>query len=607
MPSLHSEIIRSVQFWASLGGGDRVACVEGGSVLTYGGLWERSGWLAGVLRGLGVGRDVVVVAVVLPRSVDFVVAVVGVLRAGGAFVPVDPEYPGERQGLMVGDSGARVVVCRGDTRVAAVGAAGGCQVVDLDGVDAGPGGGRPGAGGLADDGPAGGEVPGAAAAYVIYTSGSTGRPKGVVVEHRNLNHLHDLLKGYRGLTGDDIVLMFASVSFDASVFEMVMAVANGARLAVVPNIEFRGLEIGQFLADFRVSVATLPPTLLEITRRRPLPDLRLLISAGSELGRGVAERWAGPPWLLVNAYGPTEGTVVATAGVVGGGDGVVPSIGGAVGGVAVYVLDGGGGRVGAGGVGEVFIGGLGVARGYVGDAVLTAARFVPDPFCGVAGARMYRTGDLAVVLADGRLGFRGRVDRQVQVRGFRVEPVEVEAALCEVAGVRQAAVVVVPGAGGGAGVLAGFVVGGAGVSARGVREGLGVRVPGYLVPDVIEVVSHIPVTLSGKRDEGALVAVLEGRRAERASGVAGVRGDEVVAGIIRDAWCEVLGVEQVGDDDDFFALGGDSMRAIRVCHALERRGIDLPLEDVFVNSTPALQVMALRKARSSGHDVEEPR
>jgi aryl carrier-like protein len=255
----------------------------------------------------------------------------------------------------------------------------------------------------------------------------------------------------------------------------------------------------------------------------------------------------------------------------------------------------------------VFIGGLGVARGYVGDAVLTAARFVPDPFCGVAGARMYRTGDLAVVLADGRLGFRGRVDRQVQVRGFRVEPVEVEAALCEVAGVRQAAVVVVPGAGGGAGVLAGFVVGGAGVSARGVREGLGVRVPGYLVPDVIEVVSHIPVTLSGKRDEGALVAVLEGRRAERASGVAGVRGDEVVAGIIRDAWCEVLGVEQVGDDDDFFALGGDSMRAIRVCHALERRGIDLPLEDVFVNSTPALQVMALRKARSSGHDVEEPR
>jgi aryl carrier-like protein len=157
------------------------------------------------------------------------------------------------------------------------------------------------------------------------------------------------------------------------------------------------------------------------------------------------------------------------------------------------------------------------------------------------------------------------------------------------------------------GVRAGFVVGGAGVSARGVREGLGLRVPGYLVPDVIEVVSHIPVTLSGKRDEGALVAVLEGRRAERASGVAGVRGDEVVAGIIRDAWCEVLGVEQVGDDDDFFALGGDSMRAIRVCHALERRGIDLPLEDVFVNSTPALQVMALRKARSSGHDVEEPR
>jgi amino acid adenylation domain-containing protein len=479
--------------------------------------------------------------------------------------------------------------------VRAVRAAGGCRVVDLD-ADAGVIGGMPAEAPVV-------ELTDDAAAYVIYTSGSTGRPKGVVVEHRNLINLISWHVSAFKVTARSRAALLASVAFDASVWELWPYLVAGAEIKIGPSLDRTDVaDLAEWVRTSGVTHVFLPPAIASsiLTKLGECETLSYLFTGGETLR--ISALAAQKSWSLVNAYGPTEATVVATACEVGVGDGGVPPIGWPVTGVAVYVVDGELRRVGPGVVGEILIGGRGVARGYAGDRELTARRFVRDPFCGEAGGRMYRTGDLGAVLADGRLMFGGRADRQVKVRGFRVEPVEVEVALGELEGVRQAAVVADAGPGEGAGELVGFVVGGPRLTVRQVRLGLAARLPAHMVPGAIELVSHIPVNLSGKRDEPALLELYRARRRGRESGAdegGDEAADQTAAAIIRQAWCEVLGIDHVEDDDDFFALGGDSLRAIRICYALERRGIDLSPEDVFVNSTPALQVQALHRASSS--------
>ena len=295
--------------------------------------------------------------------------------------------------------------------------------------------------------------------------------------------------------------------------------------------------------------------------------------------------------------------MIATAGEVRAADGPVPPIGRPVDGVRVYLLDGGGRRVPAGAEGEICIGGEGVARGYLNDRELTEERFVPDPFAPVAGGRMYRSGDLAVELPDGRLVFRGRADRQLKVRGFRVEPAEVEAAMCEVDGVRQAAVVPQYAGDGSLERVIGFVVCTRPDGSQDVRTALARKLPRYMVPDIIEPVALIPVTPSGKRDDAALLTAFRARAERGEEGHSGADIEQV----IRDIWCDVLAVRDVDPDDNFFALGGDSVQALSFISQLKIHGMESTLAQVIRMSLRELaDALAARATSDLASRDEKP-
>jgi amino acid adenylation domain-containing protein len=502
-----------------------------------------------------------------------VVALIAVWRAGGVYVPVDPGLPAERQARMIADSGALVVLCRSDTKALALATAGTARVIDLDEQND--------LSGVAPDRAIDMPICEDDAAYIMYTSGSTGRPKGVVIEHRNLNHLATVLRNYPGISKASRALLFSSPSFDASIFEFVMALENHAALVVVPHDAKRGFSVFELIDTFGVTTATLPPTLLEnISVARPA-SLKVLISAGSALRADVARKWTGP-WRFINAYGPTEGTVIATACQVVSGDGSAPPIGWPVPGARVYLLDEAGQRVPRGEEGELYIGGGGVARGYLNDEQLTNERFVPDPFAGAAGARMYRTGDRAAELSDGRLEFRGRADRQVQVRGFRVELGEIEQSMERLDGVRQAAVVAEFDELNAVRRLIGFAVMAPGADVRAVRHALAGQLPEYMLPDAVEQISHVPVTHAGKRDERALLDIHQARTSQSAPST---RDRARTESAVREIWCDVLATDTAGPGDDFFALGGDSLSALALLSRLLELGWNIAFEELHANST----------------------
>ncbi|MEU2801705.1 amino acid adenylation domain-containing protein, partial [Streptomyces sp. NPDC007117] len=392
------------------------AVVGEGFSWSYGEVEERANRLAWWLLGRGVGAESVV-ALVLPRSAEMVVAQLAVLKAGAAYLPVDPEYPQERIAYMLDDSRPALVLR---------------ELPDLgEGLD----GSRPGV-----------VVSSAGAAYVIYTSGSTGRPKGVVVSHAGLGSFAVAEVERFAVDGRSRVLQFASPSFDASVLELVMTFAAGAALVVGPAGPLAGEVLAEVLESLEVSHALIPPAALASVRAGEFPFLRSLVVGGDAASAELVDRWA-PGRRLVNAYGPTESTVMATTSgplVVGSG---VPVIGTAVPNTRVRVLDGGLRPVPVGVAGELYVSGAGLARGYLGRPGLTAERFVADPF-DRSGGRMYRTGDVVRWTAGGELEFLGRADDQVKVRGFRIELGEVETAVGAQAQVGQVAVVVredVPG------------------------------------------------------------------------------------------------------------------------------------------------------------------
>ncbi|WXK67194.1 amino acid adenylation domain-containing protein [Nonomuraea sp. N2-4H] len=548
---------------------DATALLWGGEAMSYAQLDAKVARLAAALRRRGVA-DGCVVGVCLERSAEAIVALLAVWRAGGAYLPLDPAYPDERLAFLIADSAARLVV----TDAGLASRLPGETVVLVAGDETGPGDSH----WYGDWDPVEPDDP----AYVIYTSGSTGRPKGVLVEHGSLAaRVHWMRQAYE-IGPDDRVAQFASLSFDAHAEELYPALTAGASVLLLPDGAASLPDVLRTPACRQVSVLDLPTAywhrlteaLGDVTWPEPL---RLVILGGEQVHAAAVARWRerfGDRVRLINTYGPTEGTIIATAHDLGAADTVGrPPIGRPIAGTTAHVLGPYGEPVPPGCPGELCLGGAGLARGYLGRPALTADRFVPDPF-GPPGSRLYRTGDRVRWRRDGTLEFLGRFDAQVKVRGFRVEPGEVEAVLLAQPGVRQA-VVTADGE-----RLAAYVAGPA--EPDELRARLAAALPAHLVPTAWVSLPELPLTITGKVDVAALPAPEPGPAAEYVA----PRTDAEV--LVAEVWRELLGLETVGAHDDFFALGGHSLLATRVA-ALLRNAVEteVPIRTVFDHPTVA--------------------
>ncbi|ETK35217.1 non-ribosomal peptide synthetase [Microbispora sp. ATCC PTA-5024] len=591
-----AETVPALVARAAAGHSGATALVCGAEHVTYEELDARVSRLAAALRRRGVapGR---VAGVCLGRSADAVAALLAVWRAGGAYLPLDPEYPDERLAFLLADSGAHVVVTESGLARRLPPGVQALLVDDLDEPDDSDD----------SDGPDGPwpEVAPGDPAYVIYTSGSTGRPKGVLVEHGALAGRVRWMREAYGVSPDDLVVQFASLSFDAHAEELYPALAAGAAVLLLPDGAAALPDALRTPDGRRVTVLDLPTAywhrLTESLDDVAWPDaLRLVILGGEQAQAAAVARWRarfGDRVRLVNTYGPTEATVIATAADLGAADaGRRPPIGRPLGGATAHVLGPYGERVPPGVPGELCLGGAGLARGYLGRPALTADRFVPDPY-GPPGSRLYRTGDRVRLRPDGNLEFLGRLDGQVKVRGFRVEPGEVEAALLTHPGVRQAAVTAAGER------LVAYVVGPA--SPGDLRAHLAATLPPHLVPSGWVTLDALPLTVTGKVD----LAALPEPEPEPAARFVPPRTDAeaLVAGV----WAEVLGLDPagVGALDDFFALGGHSLIATRVVALLRATlEVEVPIRTVFDRPTVAelaAAVEALLVEELSGLSDEE--
>jgi amino acid adenylation domain-containing protein len=570
---------------------DAVAVSFEGTEITYGELNARANRLAHRLRALGVGRDVPV-AISVERGPDMVVALLGAMKAGGAYLPVDPAYPRDRRAYMLADSGAPVLLTQ--SALVADLPEHAARVVLLDGAED--------AGLIAreSDGDPSPLSGGDDLAYVIYTSGSTGRPKGVMVPHRGVVNLAAAQRRAFAIDEESRLLQFASFSFDAAAADVVQALLTGARLHLAPQERLMpGPDFVRLIDGERISVATLPPSVLSALGDAALPTLRTLASAGEALGPEIVRRWA-PGRRFLNAYGPTETTVCAT--IAEGEDGTRrPSIGRPIDNLRVYVVDAALRPLPIGVPGEICVGGIGVARGYLRRPGLTAEKFVADPFSSVPGARMYRTGDRGRWLADGTIDYLGRIDEQVKVRGFRIEPGEIEAVL-ETAPSVADAVVVVRTDGGDRRIVA-YVVPGSGetVDAPALKQHAASRLPDYMVPAAVVAIDAVPLTPNGKVDRKALPAP----EMEATEAYVAPRTDTERA--LAAVWAELLGRETVGIHDDFFALGGHSLSATRlVSRVRDTMRVEVPLRVLFERPTVAAFASYLTSSVADGGDAGRP-
>ena len=569
---------------------DAVAAVLGASRLTYGELERRANQLAHQLTAAGARGQIV--GLLVERSLEMLVGLLGILKAGAAYLPLDPAWPPERLAVLLAEAGATLAVAQRQFS--------GALPEGVSAIAIGP---SSAATGSETDRPPEIAVDPLDLAYVIFTSGSTGVPKGVAVPHRAVVRLvRDTL--YARFAPDEVFLQFAPLAFDASTFEIWGALLNGATLAVCPPGATSLAELGRELVSARVTTAWLTAGLFHQMvdhEAGALCGLRTLVAGGDVLSPPHVRRLldAVPGLTVVNGFGPTETTTFAccypmraeAARIAA----TVP-IGAPIANTRVYVLDARLEPAPVGVPGELFIGGDGVARGYLHRPDATADRFVPDPFSPEPGGRLYRTGDLARWLPSGVVEFLGRRDFQVKVRGFRIEPGEIEAALVAHAEVRDA-VVIARTDEGDRQLVAYVAADPAAAPADALRVFLRARLPDYMIPSAIVHLDALPLTANGKVDRRALPA--PDRPASAAAAfVAPATPDEVA---IARIWGEVLHADRVGLHDNFFELGGHSLVATQVVARLrDAFGVEVPLRALFVEPTVAALARELERARTLG-------
>ncbi len=569
-------------------GPNREAVVSGDVSITYAELNRRANRLAHALRRRGVGPEARV-GLCVARNLETIVGIVGILKSGAAYVPLDPAYPAERLAYMVAD--CRPTVALAEPEQLNLPSSPSLMVRRIGELESEAG---------SESNPTFARPP-ASAAYVIYTSGSTGRPKGVVVSHQNLGNLIQATIDLYALTPDSRVLQFLSLGFDVGTADVVMTLASGATLCLCPPAAaMPGAELIELMREQRITHAQLSGSLLPLLPFEELPELRALTVGGETPAVDAMKRWARGRRLL-NAYGPTETTVQVTAGLWSLGQRAA-HIGSALLNSRVYILDPEDQPAPIGVAGELCVGGPQVSRGYLGQPAPTAERFVPDPFSHNAGARMYRTGDLARWLPGenggvGPIEFLGRVDHQVKWRGFRIELGEIESVLSQYPGIREAAAILRGSSTSATDVgdqyLAGYVVpvGGQTPTAADLRAWLMQRLPEHMVPTVFVILSTLPRNAHGKVERRLLPAPDSARAT---TGYVAPRTATETR--LAEIWGAVLGLKQVGVNDGFFELGGHSMRAVRLMALVKHEfGQQLPLATLFQHSTIAELAEAIER------------
>jgi amino acid adenylation domain-containing protein len=548
-------------------------------VITYSELDARSNQVAHVLCSLGVGPDVLV-ALCMSRSVNLVVGALAVLKAGGAYLPLDPTYPTERLSWMLRDAQPTVVLT-GEGLLKAF-SSGDWQTLDLD-----------------IDGPriathstqpikrmAGPEN----LAYVIYTSGSTGRPKGVQVTHASLLNLVSWHRAAFAVKSSDRATQIASPGFDAAVWELWPYLSLGASVRFVDDAVRTDPELlRDWMLSKRITIAFVPTPIAErmITLDWPRQTALRILLTGADTLRNYPP--SNLPFTLVNNYGPTECTVVATSAAIASNehrDGL-PSIGRPISNVQIHILNEQLENVPTGTIGEIYIGGAGLARGYLNAPDLTAARFVTNPFDAKSSTRLYKTGDLGCYLPDGQIAFRGRIDEQIKIRGYRVEPNEIIAALAMHPGIQASAVVAVPDPQGNKQLVA-YVVAKpeSTLATKSLREFLSSRLPEYMVPTLFVRMDSLPANASGKVDRNSLPPPNESNLLRDEAYVAArTKIEQRIAEVL----VALLGIGNISIDDNFFMLGGHSLLGTQLIARLRQIfGVELTLRNIFESPTIAM-------------------
>ncbi len=560
--------------------------------LTYSELNKKANKLANYL----ISKNILTedkVAICLNRSLDLTTAIIAALKSGGAFLPVDPNYPDDRINYMLKDSDAKFIITTKNLLPKINNTTAELIIIDEIEYD-----------NLSDEN-LGLTIHPENLAYVIYTSGSTGRPKGTMLSHKGLCNLANVQKKAFDISNKSKVMQFSSLSFDASVWETVMALLNGATLQLTSNeIISSGQELSNLLEKENVTTITLPPSVLSVLHFKELPELKTIITAGEAVSNELVEKW-GRNRKFFNAYGPTETTVCASMFLCSektypkG-----PPIGKPIDNFRLYILDKNLNLLPEGIPGELCIGGIGLARGYLNKPDITADKFIPDPFSTSKGERLYRTGDLVRYLPDGNIEFLGRIDQQVKVRGFRIELGEIDAQLRRLDNVVDSTVIVKENAAKEKQIIAYLVTNdNKDIDIPNVRALLAKVLPEYMLPSAFMKLNKIPLTPNGKVDKAALPVP---KISAMNLGVDFVAPRNETENKIVEIAKDLLSIDKIGVLDNFFMLGGHSLLATQfISHIRDAFNIEIPLRQIFETPTIEGIALAVKKAVKKEGDKEK--